>query len=391
VTPRGREDGVVLLTGATGFVGMSLLARLLERTRRRVIVLVRARDQAEAWQRTARVLSQVSGQRALEYQHRITALPGDVTMPGLGLSERECALAEQVDEIVHCAASVSFALPLEDARAINVTGTDRVLELAHRGAELGRLRRLVHVSTAYVAGTHEGEFGEDDLDVGQDFRNTYERSKHEAERRLHEDAHDLPSAIVRPSIVVGESGTGWTSSFNVLYWPLRAYSRGLYEVVPAAPDARVDVVPVDYVADAIVALLDRPAAGSAPETFHLAAGDRAATIGEVMDLATSYFRREPPDVVAPDDLAEALAQRDLSAQQEAVIEGSAPYFPYLSVRSRFDDRRARRALEPAGLRPPAIRDYFRRLMDFATAARWGKQPIDRPAAARAVGRRPHPA
>jgi nucleoside-diphosphate-sugar epimerase len=148
----------------------------------------------------------------------------------------------------------------------------------------------------------------------------------------------------------------------------------------------VDVVPVDYVADGIVALLDRPGNGAAVETFHLTAGDRAATIGELMELATAYFEREPPDVVAPGDLEQALQERDLSSEQEAVIEGSAPFFPYLTVQSRFDDRRARRALDPAGLRPPAIHEYFRRLMDFATAARWGKRPIDRPAAARAARR-----
>src|SRR5206468_4988398 len=123
------------------------------------------------------------------------------------------------------------------------------------------------------------------------------------------------------------------------------------------------------------------------ETFHLTAGDRAATIAELMDLAAGYFQRELPQVVAPGDLRQALEERELSDEQEAVIEGSAPYFPYLAVQSRFDDRRARRALEPAGLRPPAIRDYFRRLMDFATVAGWGKRPIDRPAAARAVVRR----
>jgi long-chain acyl-CoA synthetase len=353
---------------------------------------VRARDRADGRARLARVLRQVFGARASEYERRVTALPGDVTLPRLGLSEREHdRLAGRVDEVVHCAASVAFTLPAAQARAINVEGTARVQELARRAAARGRLRRFVHVSTAYVAGTHQGEFREDDLDVGQDFHNSYEGSKHEAERLVHEGAEGVPTVIARPSIVVGERDTGWTSAFNVLYWPLRAYSRGLYEVVPAAPAGRVDIVPVDYVADGILALLDRPVGGAAAETFHLTAGDRAATIAELMELATDYFEREPPAVVAPGDLEQALQERELSSKQEAVIEGTAPYFPYLTVQSRFDDRRARRALEPAGLRPPAIHEYFRRLMDFATAARWGKRPIDRPAAARAATRPAGPA
>jgi thioester reductase-like protein len=382
-----REEGTVLLTGATGFVGMSVLARLLERSRRRVVAIVRAGDYSEAGSRLAKVLLQVFGARASEFQTRVAAIPGDVTLPWLGQGERGHEwLAGQVDEVLHCAASVAFTLPAPEARAINVAGTARVQRLARRAADLGGLRRFVHVSTAYVAGTHEGEFREEDLDVGQDFRNSYEQSKHEAEHLLHERAEGVPTVIARPSIVVGERDTGWTSAFNVLYWPLRAYSRGLYEVVPAAPAGRVDVVPVDYVADGLVALLDRPASGAPVETFHLTAGDRAATIAELMDLATAYFDREPPQVVAPGELEQALEERELSPQQEAVIEGSAPYFPYLTIQSRFDDRRARRALDPAGLRPPAIGEYFRRLMDFATAAGWGKRPIDRPAAARAATR-----
>ena len=97
-----------------------------------------------------------------------------------------------------------------------------------RSPPAGTLRRLVHVSTAYVSGRHAGEFGEQDLDVGQEFRNTYERSKHEAERLLR-GADDLPLAVARPSIVVGHSASGWTSAFNVLYWPMRAFERGLLD------------------------------------------------------------------------------------------------------------------------------------------------------------------
>src|SRR4029453_16907016 len=93
-------------------------------------------------------------------------------------------------------------------------------------------RRFVHVSTAYVAGTHAGEFTEDMH--GSEFRNTYEQTKCEAER-LFDAIDDMEVAIARPSIVMGESDTGWTPAFNVLYWPLRAFARGLFEAVPARP------------------------------------------------------------------------------------------------------------------------------------------------------------
>ncbi len=186
----------------------------------------------------------------------VRAVRGDLLAPGLGLSVKDRErLIGSVDRIIHCAASISFELPLAEAREINVEGVARVIELAREIAAGGSLRRLVHVSTAYVSGRHAGEFGEEDLDVGQEFRNTYERSKNEAEQLLR-GAEDLPLAMARPSIVVGHRASGWTPVFNVLYWPMRAFERGLLEEVPAREDSIVDFVPVDYVTDGILALLD---------------------------------------------------------------------------------------------------------------------------------------
>src|SRR5204863_5985469 len=125
----------------------------------------------------------------------------------------------------------------EASRRTNVEGTRRVLEFAERCHERGGLRRLCYISTAYVAGEHSGPFSEDDLDVGQRFRNPYEQSKFEAERLVTRWPSRMPITVVRPSIIVGESDSGWTASFNVLYWPLRAFARGVYAVLPARRDA----------------------------------------------------------------------------------------------------------------------------------------------------------
>ena len=141
----------------------------------------------------------------------------DLTLPGLGLRRRAReALAGQVSEIVHGAASVSFVLPLDDARAINVDGTRRMLEFAELARERGGLNRYGRDSTAYVCGNHTGRFTEHDLDMRQGFHNSYEQSKFEAEKLVR--AHtDLPWTILRPSIVVGDRRSGSTSAFNVLY------------------------------------------------------------------------------------------------------------------------------------------------------------------------------
>src|SRR6204780_6003624 len=180
---------------------------------------------------------------------------------------------------------------------MNVDGTGPVLELAERSQAHGALRRMSYISTAFVAGAHAGCFSEDDLDVGQRFRNTYEQSKFEAECLIARSRGQLPITVLRPSIIVGERDSGWTASFNVLYWPLRAFARGTYAALPARGDAPVDVVPVDYVADAIFELSRMPEAQDG--TYHLTASADASSVGELIELACARFGRPAPRLIAP--------------------------------------------------------------------------------------------
>ena len=367
------SDGAILLTGATGFVGMELLARWLERSERHIIAPVRAANDRGAADRLDGTLRELFGDGARRYTGRVEAVAADLTEPGLGLTRRRRErIAARIDHVVHSAASVSFSLPLDEARTINVEGTRQVLALAQLALERGGLERCAHVSTAYVSGTHAGRFHEHDLEVGQEFRNPYEQSKFEAEQvaRAHEG---LPITILRPSIVVGDRRSGWTAAFNVLYWPLRAFARGHDPAVPAVPSASVDVVSVDYVADAIYALSTAP--GGIGETYPHTAGADASTVAELTELASRYFDRPPPRVLAPDDFA-AVAEQS-SGRQRSALEQSSVLFPYFAVRTVFDDARTRARLEPAGIRVSPLADYLERLLDFATRTGWGKRPLSR--------------
>jgi thioester reductase-like protein len=348
----------VFLTGATGFLGMEVLARLLEAGERDVYALVRAADKPAAEARLDGVLGKLWNDPA-PYRARVHAVAGDLTQTGLGISQAErTQLAEEVGAVLHCAASITFDLPLDEARAINVEGTREVIGLAREAKAFGRLERFLHVSTAYVSGMYDGTFRERQLDAGQTFRNTYEQTKLEAER-IVAAATDLSPAVCRPSIVMGESDTGWTPAFNVLYWPLRAFSRGLFETAPADPTARVDVVPVDYVADAIVYLLDRDDAG----VFNLTAGREAPTVEDLLEMGSVRFGRPRPRLVDP-------------GEPTALKDGEV-YVPYFDMRVVFDDSRARAVLGPAGITPPRLADCFGRLIDYAEAARWGKRSMTR--------------
>jgi nucleoside-diphosphate-sugar epimerase len=356
----------VFLTGATGFLGMEVLARLLEEGDREVLALIRASDDAAAEARLDDVLLKLWDDPS-PFRSRVHAVRGDVTAPGLGLGDRRDELATRTHAVMHCAASITFDLPLAEARAINVDGTARVLDFAVEAQAREGLERFLHVSTAYVAGRYEGTFRERMLDAGQSFRNTYEETKADAES-IVTLARELGPAIARPSIVMGESDSGWTPAFNVLYWPLRAFSRGLFGEVPALADAHVDVVPVDYVADGLVHLLGGREAG----VFNLVSGRDAPTVGELINLAADYFGKPHPKLVEP------IAPEHVGDDQGDV------FVPYFDMRVIFDDTRARSVLGPAGIVAPPLQDYFGKLLEYAETARWGKKGTSREAARRAA-------
>ena len=393
-----RTTNGVFLTGATGFVGMELLARYLQRTDRRVYALVRGVDDFEVAARLEQTLRSLFGPEH-PYAQRAVAVRGDITRPGLGIGGWLDGLAERVNEIVHGAASVSFEHELQTARAINVDGTRRVLEFAERCQARGGLRRLSYISTAYVAGEHAGTFSEDDLDVGQSFRNTYEQSKFEAESLVARSRGQLPITVLRPSIIVGERDSGWTASFNVIYWPLRAFARGSYAALPARRDAPVDVVPVDYVADAAFALSQaREAEGT---TFHLTAGEHVSSVGELVALAARFFARPAPRLVEPSlyrgVMHPFLVRAATDERSRRALMRSEVFFPYFNARVSYDDRRTRIALRGSGIKTAPLRTYFVRLLEFALAAQWGRREISRfhaaqgaPLAPSRPARRPQP-
>jgi long-chain acyl-CoA synthetase len=378
-------SGAVLLTGATGFVGMEILARYLERTDRPVIAPVRARDGAEAAERLRGTVACLFGDEQA-FAERLTAVPADIEQPGLGLDPAtRDSVAERVTDIVHSAASVSFTLPLQQSREINVEGTRRMLELANLCACRGGLEHFSYISTAYVAGTHKGRFGEDQFDVGQHFRNPYEQSKFEAESLVRAADGRLPIQIFRPSIVVGERNTGWTPAFNVLYSPLKAFVRGSLPAVPARRSAPVDVVPVDYVADAVFELAGERVDGT--HTYHLVAGPRATSVGRLIELSARTVGQRQP-VVIPPGLFRRLMYPVLVRTSDRLRQGmerTKVFFPYFAMEVSYDNPQARDRLEPAGIEVPPIESYFGQLIDYANKARWGRAPVSR-AEAHRLGR-----
>lgn len=365
----GPAMAVLLLTGATGMVGREVLARVATDERYdRVLCLVRPSAEASAQQR----LKQLCRQLDLPSTVRVRAVAGDVTQTALGLSGRTLA---GVTDVIHCAATVSFDNPLAEAREINVAGTRNVLAAARR---MRRLERVDAVSTCYVAGQRTGLVLESDLEHTAGFHNTYEQTKYESELVLRDAMADLPIAVHRPSIVVGDSRTGRAGAWKVLYWPLKVIANGWLPVMPYDPTSRLDIVPVDFVADALLALSRDPS--TLGGTFHLAAGPgRDTTAGELVQLVFRMLDRRPPFGVPPVLFrtgVRPLLMLTPSRRIHRTLKSGLVYRPYLELDLQFDTHQADRHLHAAGVSCPAVTDYIETVVRVAIASDFGRRPSD---------------
>ncbi|MTV24848.1 SDR family oxidoreductase [Nitriliruptoraceae bacterium ZYF776] len=245
----------VLFTGFPGFLGSELLPRVLRREADAVAVcLVQDRFLPLAQQRVAEL---VAADGSLV--GRIELVIGDITVPDLGLGDRYAALGADVREVFHLAAVYDLEVPRSLGLAVNVRGTRNVVELCRAAPDLERLQ---YVSTCYVSGRYPGIFRETDLVKGQRFNNFYEETKHLAEVVVAEAVADgLPATTYRPSVVGGDATTGATQKYDGPYFVLRwLLKQPKVAIMPLAGDPdgyRFNIVPRDFVVDAIDALSAR--------------------------------------------------------------------------------------------------------------------------------------
>lgn len=350
----------VLITGTTGYVGQALLAKWLRSTDATFSLLVRSHRELSPTERAAKALREYTRDDPGRWMNRIEVLDADISKEMLGLAPAHLeSLLRRTTHIIQCAAAARFDLSLEEARRTNVDGPRRILELA---AGCGRLRRIDYIGTAYVCGLRTGLIRETELDAGQEHRNTYERSKFEAESMVREQMSRLPITILRPSIVICDSQTGYASNHNGFYRALRMYLKGGLTALPGYPSSMLDLVPVDYVADAAFALALNP--GSIGKCYHLAAGpDRSTTLGEIRDLAAGHSGLRPFDLLPPAEfvtLATALAARLPERDQKGLNEMEL-YMPYLLCEHQFDTTLAR---SDSGMQAPKVGDYFEKFVKF---------------------------
>jgi thioester reductase-like protein len=344
--------GLIFFTGFPGFIGSRLVARLLKDDPDvRVAALVEGKMAGRAREAAAKI----------DGGDRIDVLPGDIAKIDLGLPEddRERLRAETT-VAYHLAAIYNLAVPLGIAEQVNVAGTGNVLQLL-RNCE--RLERFNYVSTAYVAGDRNGVVFEHELVMGQGFKNYYESTKFQAEVWVRSLMDRIPTTIYRPAIVVGDSKTGDTQKFDGPYYMLRTVSVAAARHMPipqfGAANAPFNVVPVDFVLDALSVADDDPELVG--ETLHLV-DPEPITAGEVFGLlAKEYAGREPAYKLPP-----KLVQTTLrSKRMRAMFSGAPPEsIQYLNHSLRFDTRRADELLARHGLRCPRFEEYVGPIVEF---------------------------
>jgi thioester reductase-like protein len=341
-------SAMIFLTGVPGFLG----SRLLERLARKhpgatfgLLIQPKFRRKAEALLRD------------LGLEGRAELFEGDLTAPSLGL---DAAARERLTGLVtrayHLAAVYDLSIPREVGRQVNVEGTRHLLDLLET---CNRLEIFAYVSTAYVSGRRTGEIREGELRHEAGFKNYYEETKYEAEVLVQERRERLPTVIYRPGIVVGSSETGATEKFDGPYFMLKVLRRlPQYTLMTkvGAGDKPVNVVPVDFVTQAMAALTEPRNAGA---VFHLTDPD-ALTAQEMLTLFLRLLGKYAVFVPVPTPVARTLVQTPLG-----LLLGLTPQLvDYFDFPAYYDDRAAAEALAAEDIRCPRLPEYAPQMIAF---------------------------
>lgn len=372
----------IVITGANGFIGSEVLRCLREKgvPGSRIVAVVREKHNLTPRQRMDQVFARWV--RAGAVRHVAGLVEFGESM--------ECATWESLPEIlavrasaspvtvVHCAAETAFDLPLAESRRVNVELSARLIQaLSSVQEKTSAACRLIHVSTAFVAGKRHGLIREDSPDPGEraphEFNNAYEQSKWEAEQVVRKSG--LPWTIVRPSIVVGDSRNGFTLHFRVVYSVIRLWLRDVVPRAPVSRDARIDIVPSDFVAGAIVRLCELPVAATDGKTMHLCSGAEAPGPVDVMAAAGRAFGRKPLPLSPPWVLRLLLSRPVLALcghSMREILMTLAWHVPYLGSRGRvFDTKVAREVLGENHGTSPGFSEYGDRIFDYCAKTSWG--------------------
>lgn len=346
-------DETIFLTGFPGFIAGRLVKRLAAEGAR-FLLLVQPAFVAHAHQEITRIARE-TGSPTDDFR----VIEGDITHPNLGLSPSELEMArERTTAIFHLAAIYDLAVPRDLAMRVNVEGTRNVNSFAQT---LKNLRRYHYVSTCYVAGLRTGVILETELRHNAGFRNYYEETKYLAEVEVDELKTQLPVTIYRPAVVCGDSRTGETAKYDGVYYLIN-YLRMQPDLLSFANignhDVRLNIVPVDFVVEAMTTLAkDERAVGA---TVQLADAQPLTTYDLFETIARSLAGRGSR-LTVPAPLVRTTLSMPFSEVLTKLPRVGVPYF---FIKQTYDTTQAQKLLEPHDVRCPAFPSYVDALIDF---------------------------
>lgn len=342
------------MTGFPGFIADRLLRRLAADGGRFLLLV-----QPSFVERANAELENISQETGTS-KTAFVVLPGDITAPNLGLSPGDLALAQsEASVLFHLAAVYDLAVDQDLAMRVNVGGTKNINLFAR---SLTQLKHYHYISTCYVAGKRTGVILENELRHEAGFRNHYEETKYLAELEVEALKSELPITIHRPAVVCGDSRTGETAKYDGIYYLIRYLLKwpSVLSAINIGNDAvTLNLVPVDFVVEAMAALAHHPAAVG--KTVQLA-DPRPLTTRELFDTIAHSLDGKGSRVTLPASLVETSLMMPLSPRITDLPHSAVPYF---FLKQTYDTTVATQLLQPQGISCPPFESYVETITRYA--------------------------
>ncbi len=369
----------IFLTGATGLFGSALIEHYLHRESESIIyALVRADSPERAAERLFALLQSSPTWTPLlerEATRRVRVVQGDFTRPDFGLSlEQIATLQKSVTNIIHSGASVDFGLPLEEARLINVQGTQNVINFA---SGCRSLEAFLHISTGHVAGKRSGTIKEAELNTDQGFFNSYEQTKAESEALVHRYMNNLPITIHRLTTVIGDKKTGHIRQFGFFHNSVRLLAQSILPFLAGEKDCHLDLIPTDYPVHSVYHLHRNNFKPGT--TYHICSGpERSFTLEAFLNETVNHFRKDfntdsimPPEIISQQEFKQRLSASN-NKRLIAIMGALNTFIGHLTLPKIFDASNSERDLAGSGIEPPHVTSYYFKVLDECIRRKFGK-------------------
>lgn len=343
----------IFLTGFPGFIAGRLVQKLADKNTQFFLLV-----QKNFVEKAMKDVENIAAENSIPLEN-FAIVEGDITKENLGMSDEDLQIVlDETTSIYHLAAVYDLAVAKSVGYAVNVEGTKNVNVLVKK---IKNLRRYNYISTCYVAGKRTGVIREDELAHEAGFQNYYEETKYLAEVEVEKLKADYPVTIFRPAVVVGDSKTGETVKYDGIYYVIKYLQKfpTLFRLINVGNDkVKVNLVPVDFVVDGIVALAkDERAVG---KTIALADPNALTTAQACDEISLAVCGKK------------SVAKLPMSLMQRILMLPTTPIFfglphagvPYFFAAQEFDTNVATELLSPHGVSCPNFKDYVKTLVEF---------------------------